>query len=435
MKALYHDMCAHDPDKWMKGRGLKKIAAIDESIVYDALDNSRVNLMLKKEVNIVHLGSRQLPSKARGIQFCTNLRTAYENATEQTSFCHSLARSSETQVTFQGVRFLIRYTAEMSPAEIGEFATESENHRAGFKQSFLDERDGKNWDANVQREHREALADWYAEFSTKLSTMARAQIKVTGKYTKNGVKIGYTIDGTVKSGHWDTSSGNGALNLEITTQAIVRLPVDVRPVEVRGLIMGDDLLLWLYFDRKVSAQAYAVAINTAEQELGIHPVRGIFDDVLQVSFCSMGFYRTTDGGVVALPKLGRMFAKLFWTVTPLQGRCPARLASSIAHAFLPTYNSYRPMREFLKHHMKVPPLEENCMGSYSYVLRDFELPRVDGILWHECNVIKYGITPDSLDQMEEMLERCPTGVIQHPVVDIMIQQDTSDPPDRRGVLA
>lgn len=410
------------------------MAAVEESVCYDNLDYSRVNMMLKKEVNIIPLESMKLPGKARAIQYCTNLRSAYELATEQTSLCHALAEATDTELAFEGVQVHIRYTAEMSPEQLGLFATESENMRAAYHDSFLDERDGKNWDANVQIDHRKALVGWYHLICPQLAHQARAQICVTGRYSKRGVRVAYKVCGTVKSGHWDTSSGNAALNIEITVQAIVTLPERLRPVRVRGLVMGDDLLLWLYFDHDVDPREYAAAVNGAERRLGINPVRGIFKDILNVSFCSMGFYHTSQGVLVALPKIGRCFAKLFWTTTAMQGRDPRRIASTIAHAFYPAYVQYEPMRLFLKHHMRFPPIECDISGSLPYVLREWQLPRIHGICWAEGNAVKYGIPPDALSDMAEILQECPSGVVHHPLIDRILEQDLSDPPDRRGVL-
>lgn len=435
LKVLFDHKCAFEVDEWEIGRGQKKLEGIRNSLAYDALDNRRVNMMLKKEVNIVQFATNALPTKARGIQFCTNLRTAYQNAVEQTSFCHALADATATEVQYEGIDFCVRYTAAMDPAQIAEFATDCENRRAAFPYSLLDERDGKNWDANVQAEHRAAMADFYGTISDVLRQQATEQISVKGSYHGQGVSVRYSVNGTVKSGHWDTSSGNGALNIEITVQAICRLPPRIRPRMVRGLVMGDDLLLWVYFDHEVSPCEYAGAINALEADLGIHPVRGLFQDVLNVSFCSMGFYWTTSGRLAVVPKLGRCFAKLFWTVTPLQNRAPERMASTIAHAFYPLYHEYEPMRVFLQHHMKAPPIEVENAPWLSYVWRDFGVPRFPGINWGLGNLVKYGLPLDALFDMAEVLSGFESGLIDHPIVNIMLQQDMADPPERRGVLA
>ncbi len=433
LRRCFDHKCALEAEAWRAGRGTVKLEQIESSITFDRIDNSRVCMMLKKEVNIVPLDTRALPKKARGIQYCTNLRTAYELASEQTSFCHALAEATQAELYYGRIKCCVRYTAEMSPYDIAAFATESEVRRSGYVTSFIDERDGKNWDANVQVAHRMAMVGFYAKLSVKLANMAAAQVRVKGKYTGQGVRVSYEVNGTVKSGHWDTSSGNGALNIEITMQAIAMLGDD-GPVEVRGLVMGDDLLLWLYFDREVDPQWYADAISAAERRLGIEPVRGIFGDILNASFCSMGFYWAREG-LAVMPKVGRCLAKLFWTVTPLAGRDPKRLASTIAHAFYPTYHSYMPMRQYLRHHMKVPPLEVAVTDVMPYVLRGDVMPRYEGVKWAEAHLVKYGIPPDALHDMPDVLARGESGVVSHPVVNIMIAQDTSDPPERRGVLA
>lgn len=391
--------------------------------------------MIKKEVTPVPFSKPAKPKKARGIQFMTNERSAYEYAEQQSAMCDALAQATAHEIEYRGMRVLLRYSAAMTPTEIAAFADESERIRAQYPCSFIDERDGKNWDANVQRAHRVALANWYGTFSGTLQKIAMAAIKVKGTYCSGGVKITYEVNGTVKSGHWDTSSGNGALNLEITITAIEGLAPHLRPVRVRGLIMGDDLLVWVYFDKMVDPQEYARAMNGRESAAGIHPVRGVFKDILNVSFCSMGFYWTVDGTLAVVPKLGRMFAKLFWTVTPLAGRNPARLASTIAHAMYPIYKDFKPMRVFLKRHMRVAPIELAVLDTVPYVMRHEFNPRWPLILWKECNHVKYGLFDDSLDEFTELMRTDFMGGVYHPVIDLMLEQDLSDPPERLGVLS
>lgn len=421
-----------EPDAWAIGRGLNKLRLIEESIAKDERTDGRVNMMLKKEGNPVSLSSPSLPSKARGIQFNTNLRTAYEEAPIQFSLCKALAHATRGSHTFAGMLVHVVYTADMNQEDISRFATAAEVARASYVHSFIDERDGKNWDANVQVEHRQALCDWYEAVNPKLAEIARANIKVRGVYRNGPFKITYDIDGTVKSGHFDTSSGNGALNVDITVTAISKLPGRLRPVRVEGMVMGDDLILWLYFDHVVDPKEYCEAINSLEREAGIQPVRGIFDDLRNASFCSMGFY-TSHNGFVALPKLGRLFARLFWTVTPLEGRDPARLASTIANSFYPMYHEYAPMREFLRAHMHARPLELTGVN-VPYLIRNGPLPRVSGVHWIGDHIVKYGLPGGVLEEMPELVKDF-TGILDHPVVNIMLKEDMSDPPERRGCLA
>lgn len=438
VRSWHRAACACEPDAWRVGRGVGKLGHIEESCTYDLRTDGRVNMMLKKEVTPVSYSEPEYPKKARGIQFNTNLRTAYEFAPEQFSLCHALAKASRPPRVVDGVKFNVVYTADMNLAEVARFATESEALRGSYKCSVLDERDGKNWDANVQTVHREALAEWYSLIHPTLAKVARANIQVRGTYRKGDFRLTYDVNGTVKSGHFDTSSGNGALNLEVTISAILGLPTKLRPAAVRGLVMGDDLLLWLYFDQVVDFKEYAAAIAALEAGLGIQPVRGLFDNVLNVSFCSLGFYWSHEG-LVAVPKLGRTFAKLFWTVTPLQGRDPARLASTIAASFYPLFHEYAPMREFLRHHMKAPPLEKELVDEHmpylSWIAGEQSLSALSGVHWDSGNQVKYGLLSGTLGDMPDVLNDCPTGLVSHPAVDIMLQQDLSDPPERRGCLA
>lgn len=96
------------------------------------------------------------------------------------------------------------------------------------------------------------------------------------------------------------------------------------------------------------------------------------------------------------------------------------------------------MREFLKRHMDVAPLEVDqrtwAPSTIPYVCREFGLPRGDGVHWASGNEVKYGLCAGTLEDIGEVLEMGP-GIVQHDVVDIMLREDMSDPPDRRGVIA
>lgn len=433
-RALCNEQYVAGFESWRSRKGRAKVAKIDTSQAEDRVDFTRVKFMVKREVNAQIFGAQVTITKARGIQFAVNERSAYEYVEEFDAFSRALAIFSDREQVVDGVPFLSVYASKMSHADISAFATESERLRNRYPHSVIDERDGKNWDANIQRVHREAMCRLYGDcLGSRFADYVRSGIRVRGAFfPKGGGSVRYEVDGTVKSGHGDTSCGNGALNREISMQALRAVGPRFGLKRVRSLIMGDDYIAWLYFDRPVSWQELSRALTAEECVLGIQPVRGLFQDLRLASFISLGFYRAHDGQWVALPKVGRLFSRLFWTVTPMNGRDPRRLASGIAQSFYPLYSTWPPMREFLRHHMTVPPLGvEDCNHYYEWAeigLRRLPAP----INWAENHLVKYGMGSVLLDL--EMPAVQGAGVAHHPVVDEMYRMDVADPADRPGCL-
>ncbi len=427
---------AQDPEGWRVGRGINKLKGIDDSTAEDRVEFDCVKMMLKREVSTVQFDTGAgFPKKARAIQFTVNERTAYEYA----SFGHALSKAvssiSGKSVRFQGIDFTLAYCAEMNHDAIGQFATESEAIRVKFAFSCLDERDGKNWDANVQVCHRHALINIYESIDAAFGAYAREGVTVSGRFRQRGGGcLAYRVAGTVKSGHFDTSVGNGMLNREVSAQALASLPEPYRPRMVRGLIMGDDYLAWLYFDSEVNLAELRRRLDEAESSLGIHPERGLFLDVRCVSFISLTFYVANEGQVVALPKIGRMLCRLFWTVTDLQGRDPRRLAASVAQAFYPLYSTFPLMRSFLKHHMQLKPLEfsdwEQRKQPFKWWEMTSRLP--SPIDWRQNHLVKYGPVGLLLDEVELPTGPQGAGLAHSKIVDYVYQVDAADPQDRFG---
>lgn len=419
----------------MVGKGEAKLRKIEDSLIFDRVSDGRVNCMTKLETNIQSFGKPKEIKKARAIQYCVNEATAYRNAPEARAFSKAYGEATSRTYMRNGVEYLVVYTAAMNTSEISDFVTQSELERTRWEGSIIDERDGSNWDANVQAVHRKALHRCYATISPELAKQADGALSVAGKAYFGDVTVKYKVVGTVKSGMWDTSVGNAALNREITLQAIFMLPDALRPVKVRGMVMGDDYLGWLYFDRPVDKVQLREALSNNERLLGIKPTRGLFDNVLNVSYISLGFYLAVDGTYVAMPKVGKMMSKLFWTVTPLQNRNPAQFASSIARAFYPIYCGYPPMRKFLAYHMREPPLDlKAALRAYGWreAIRGLNLDPKP-IMWNYSHLVKYGSMVAALDF--DLDQPQGAGLLHDPIVTHMCCIDVSDPDDRPGRVA
>lgn len=425
-----------DEESWQVGKGEAKKAKILESKIFDRLVPGKVNMMLKNETSIQPWGHPG-PKKARAIQYTVNERTAYEYGPQQWAFSKALIATTETTYVINDVEFTTVYTAGMDHHQIGKFASDSERERLRWAQSWIDERDGKNWDANVQFVHRCALVDLYKKLEPSLGKLTEDMVCVKGRwqnYHWQGFELIYQVWGTVKSGHWDTSCGNGALNIEVSVQAILRLPLKLRPRKVRAMVMGDDYIAWLYFDHPVDPVALRDALDAAESSFGIHPERGLFASVMHASYISLGFCYKTDGTVCATPKIGRMFAKLFSTVTPLRNRDPRRMAATIASAFLPVFNGYPPMREFLLYHLQVPPYDHETLQEMrsQFAPSLGQLALYENIDWVRTIAEKYGEEVLGLELHFERNGQQQAAWARHPLIDLMIHIDTCDPGKRRG---
>lgn len=422
-------------ESWIARKGKSKYAGIVRSQEEDKVAFDKVKMMVKKEVSAQLFDSPSTIKKARGIQFAVNEHSAYAHVEEFDAFSRALAATSERPIKLGDLEIQIVYASKMNHADISEFATECEQTRKLYPFSIIDERDGKNWDANVQVAHREAIADLYEDcLGKQFADYVRSGINVAGVYRdKSGRCVRYEVSGTVKSGHGDTSCGNGALNREISVQSLISIAPRFGLKRCRGLVMGDDYIAWLYFDRPVDARELCMALDEAETRLGIHPVRGLFTDLRCASFISLGFYKSVQETWIALPKVGRMFCRLFWTVTALNGRDPRRLASGIAQSFYPLYSTWKPMRHFLKYHMQVPPIDVADLCPY-YNWSEVCQHRLPApINWDENHLVKYGPLALSLDVT--LSGEQGAGLAWDVAVDHLYSTDVADPGDRSGCVA
>ncbi len=427
-------------EQWRIKRGVAKLKGIDDSLAEDRVEFDQVKMMIKKEGTTILFDGSGNPKKARAIQFTVNERSAYEFAAESHAFSSALCTISSKYLSYKGVRFCVTYCAHMNHDQISDFATESERLRTSFRWSVIDERDGKNWDANIQVAHRKSLVGLYHRIDPAFGSYAAAGICVRGRFSsKYGGRLNYWVYGTVKSGHFDTSSGNGAINREVAIQAITDLPNDLRPTLVRALVMGDDYIAWLYYDKAVCPRQLHAALNVCEARYGIHPERGLFSDLRCASFISLGFYRCHDGSFAALPKIGRQLCRLMWTVTDLQGRDPRRLASSVAGAFYPLFSTFPLMRRFLKYHMQVPPLDfpdyEAASGAKGYKWWEYVARLRSPIDWRDNHLAKYGPTGLLLDEVAIPDGNQWAALIHSPIVDHCYSVDVADPADRFGCIS
>jgi hypothetical protein len=175
-----------------------------------------------------------------------------------------------------------------------------------FGSPWFYERDGKSWDATMQRFHHDLKMRVYRAYSRELAEFVDRGFVATGMAGFPDGVLRYRINGTVKSGHNDTTLGNSLINAMIALEACCILGI-----EAEILVAGDDLLIATAVDPS--------QLSAIEATFGIVPDARVFRDYIDVSFIS-GCWLRADGGFKFCPKLGRLFAKLWWTVQPPSAR-------------------------------------------------------------------------------------------------------------------
>jgi hypothetical protein len=384
--------------------------------------------------------SKEFPAKARGIQFSVNDATAYENPEEYFAYAAMLKSLKDQRIAVPNVygapcNVRMIYAGGLNHDDIADVVATWEETR-GHQQVLYDEMDGANWDATMQQGTVEAELRVYEMLGMRAHEGARiAAGAINSKLCvpHNAVlarSIRYVTRWKRLSGKWNTTVGNVTVAMEIRFWTLRHLPKHLCPVEVECLMLGDDFLAAYWFDSLVDPNELASAINDLDKKCGITPERGIFSSILDVSFISMGFWRTHDGGLAAVPHPARQLKKLFWTIRGAETEKRRHLiASGIAEGFWPIYKGFRLMENFLRPHYTIKGAWETDLPGYAWWRENFTL-RFRGVDWSTGVEYKYGIP---LKALPTELPRSLTDtayVMSHPLVDHMSAIEGLDPADR-----
>lgn len=287
----HYETHAHE---WLLKWPQVKQAAILKSQAFDELAPGRVKNMVKREAQ------HTVPKKARCIQFYPNLATQAEFGPEFTSLQKAVCRTWRRRA-MGGVRVTV--ASEMNSKAMGEWMTET---LADYANPKFYERDGKAWDATMGRIHHDLKMRAYGRMPARFKKFVEDCYKVRGcGVYRDGSILAYEVEGTVKSGHNDTTLGNCIVNAMIAAEACVRLGLTADII-----VVGDDLLIIIEGDFDEHALA------REEASLGIRPEYRKFEDVEDVSFISAQWVTLPGGRYIFVPKLGRLLARLHWTVNP-----------------------------------------------------------------------------------------------------------------------
>lgn len=394
---------------WPKKWPFNKFLAFLRSIATERHLPGRVKVFIKREMY------HKIPSKARLIQGYANLTTQELFARQFTALqkaLNSVASLNGFEV-YPGI--LITVSSGFNSRELGRWM---EIHwRPG---RVLYERDGANWDSTMSaviilaknRIFSDVTGD--AEFSKFLADCFATSAAYLCRNTRS--RFQFSLLGTVRSGHNDTTSANSMINAMLTAAAL-------RDQGLTGsiIVAGDDCLASIDGDFDLAA------LKDVESQFGIVPEAAKFSSPLSVTFCS-GCWLPAGCGWRYVPLLGRLLKRLFWTCNPPGSRNRANYMYSVCTGVLTTTSGLPIYTEFLETHRGFGRLiETEYQRDSRYNSCDFT-----GVGWDSTTVEallrKYDLTLNEVaDLCGFILKSGPTPArLCHPVAAKIIAYDLAD---------
>ncbi len=429
--ALYHEIRRtnarsgnlkyyQDMGLWKARRTQIKLAAIEESHLYDELKLDQAKSFIKREVNA------RPPSKARLIQGHVNERTAYNHPDWYRAIAKVL-----THITLEddGVEYDFTYAGGMNHDQIADWF-EQASSQPGAK--CYDERDGKNWDSTMQEGHLRYEAQIYALFDEDVAReFLKRSAGVRGKIRCLDALVVYYTAWKRLSGDWNTSIGNTIISMIIVLTAVGALPKHLRPRRVRGIFMGDDYVGVYYYDQLPCLDTLTEAMNHNEALCGITPVRGITTDVYLVEFISLTLWPTKSGGVAAVPKVSNVLSKLFASVKPLSKHIRSDVLATIT-ALEPSFHGFELMQRFFAHHRRAwehVPAKMASKGRCSTFFNDYDFSptRRRDVNWIYGFIHKYNIPITCFDFDFREFRGLQACIVSSYIVDLLYEKEHTDP--------
>jgi len=362
-----------------------------------------VKTMVKREVYSTDI------SRARLIQANRNLATQSLTAPQIAALQKAVFHALRDMELSPGI--FVTVACGLNASDIAKWLEES----IAWGSTTYYESDGKNWDGCMQAQHFEARFELIDRFDPALTRLLRQAFSVKGfGRFKEGI-FAYKIVGTVKSGHNDTTFGNTIIRLYIAVDVFRRLGV-----EARIIVAGDDMFVCVRGDFDYSA---AVRL---EGEYGIVPEARKLYNPYSGSFISG--YWVTDGVTVGfLPKLGRLLARLWWTVNPPSRKQLAAYQRGVARGLAGVLKDVPVAREFV---LKFDTAGSAVFGKNHREYRGVSFTFGEGIIEHVAR--RYDASIADVVSCAGWLARVPpkTGFLFHPLLQRMVEYDLAGLPER-----
>jgi hypothetical protein len=399
-------------DPWLNAWSQPKRDAITHSVATEMPQPAIVRGFVKIEVIVKQ--DEEPPARSRAIQAYGNLATQECFAREFT--CLQKAIGSESFIEY-APGITVTFGSGLNQDGIASWAREAEARIGGCCVWW--ERDGKTWDATVQIGHYKYKEPYYRLFPG-LDKFAKQCLTVVGKARRGDDKYTWSLSGTVKSGHNDTSLGNGIVNAAIAASTL-------HDGGYIGhiIVNGDDMLA------AVGRPVELDKLLAIEKEYGINPVAAVHDDVSSASFCSGIFFKTPTT-LMYCPKPGRLLAKLFWTCHPPGRKRHDNFVHSICCGVRSMVGELPIIRPWIDAVDKRLRIKEDQLDPLVYREKRFlhlasdtrKPPREDLMV---CMRARYALSEEQIIEVEDFLvNNCTPGLVIHPTIAHIIKVDLGD---------
>lgn len=397
---------------WIERWPLWKRLAIIKSELTEVSRPDLITVMTKMEVSVKPL------KKARNIQWYVNYCTQSEFAPVVVALQKTLTAMFYRAPSSGRVR--VTFGSGLNAKALGAWMTSVMLDRPTY---WIYERDGASWDACMQRGHHDMVLSVYGRFTDVafLQFIDKAFTVRCRKDTGHGL-LDYTLVGTCKSGHNDTTLSNTLKNAGIAYAVAQDMGLDCDII-----IVGDDLLLISSddFDEHEFARR--------ESSFGIVPEYKKLRSYEDCTFIS-GLWAPCVGGLAFIPKPGRLIAKLFWSVKFPSAKMRDQHVRTIIQGHLPVCSGLPVVGAFLRANDVVVNLYRKLVMKWKqYCFQHYE----SEIVWDDLVIRKffchrYGITFADIDLVEDFLvdNAGHIGLIVHPVLTRIMEVDLCSLEDR-----
>lgn len=415
---LYQYQYTEDTDRWKEKKTASKLAAVDESKMYDRCQFQKAKSFVKREVTV------GVPSKARLIQGNVNDATAYFEPDAYKAISNLM---QHIVYSVDGIEFDLHYTSHLNIQQISRIFSD-EVARPGYH--CFDERDGKNWDSTMQEAHMRYEASIYALFDERVaSNHILRSTSVAGTVKSSQSIIKYTSAWKRLSGDWNTSVGNTIISMAIIISVILSLPSHLRPKRVFGLFLGDDYLGIYTFAAPPKIHDLNQAMMDGEKSYGITPVRSVFLDPLLCEYISLSCWPTYDGGYAFVPKISNMLVKLFYSIHPPSKHLAYDITATVK-ALRPAFTGLSLMQRFFSAHIKAWPTIRKAPQVVRSALKDpYYLERATPVdlhvNWAYGFAHKFRLPITALDFDIEPITHA--QLLRHPTIDQIFTLEHLDP--------
>lgn len=411
------EYAALDPevyDGWLAKWPLSKQEAILKSIRDDRARPNALKTFIKREPGHAR------PKKGRLIQSYSTLSAQELCAREFRCFQKALGAMFDVNGFELQPGVFVTIGSGLNANDIATWARVAQDR---CKVPVYYERDGKNWDSTMQRPHHELKTRFARAVSQRLAEFMDASYSCTGVARFGSgdatTRLVYQLNGTVKSGHNDTSSGNSLINAAISAEVFNRLGL-----RASVIVAGDDMLAVVDGDFDVDS------VIAEEAAYGIVPEANKFYDLNDVSFISACFL--SDGEeILFVPVLGRLLLRLWWTTKPPRPQERVDYMFGVASGLHASVRGVALYEDFV-----APVLRRGCVDegvAEAHRLRRWRYsafgdPTVTTSGFRTALAMRYGITVDELDAFGRFLRELPTepAFAWHYVADIIIARDCAD---------